>query len=190
MPAKKHITKEMILSEAFKMLREGGMSAVNVKALAGRLNCSTQPIYLSFNNMDDLRAELGVKAVRTFQEKMRGKNGAVRLYGMDYIRFAQEEKALFCFLFMRRNAFSEMKEVLTPLMNESISGVMDRYEISWEEAHYLHDHLWMHSHGIASMIATGFCDWDDEKVQRMITECERYLGGKSPVEKCEAEHVQ
>ena len=48
MPAKKQVTKEMILTAALELLREGGIEAVNVKALAHRLNCSTQPIYLSF----------------------------------------------------------------------------------------------------------------------------------------------
>ena len=41
MPAKKQITKERILSTALELLRAGGAQAVNVKALAKQLNCST-----------------------------------------------------------------------------------------------------------------------------------------------------
>ena len=44
MPAKKQVTREMILSAAFALLRERGVRAVNVKDVAKRLNCSTQPI--------------------------------------------------------------------------------------------------------------------------------------------------
>ena len=29
----------------------------------------------------------------------------------------------------------------------------------------------MHAHGIASMIATDFCDWNMEKVGRMLESC-------------------
>ena len=66
MPAKKQITKDMILATAFEMLRTRGMDAVNVKSLAKQLNCSTQPIYLSFDSMDALRTILSSMAVDTF----------------------------------------------------------------------------------------------------------------------------
>ena len=58
MPAKKQIPRDKILAAAFELLREGGIEAVNVKALARRLNCSTQPIYLSFSRMEELRSAL------------------------------------------------------------------------------------------------------------------------------------
>lgn len=51
MPAKKQVTKEMILGAALRVLMEGGTEAVNVKSLAAELGCSTQPIYLSFDNI-------------------------------------------------------------------------------------------------------------------------------------------
>lgn len=54
MPAKKQVTREMILAAAVELLREGGSGAVQVKALAHKLNCSTQPIYLSFDSMEAL----------------------------------------------------------------------------------------------------------------------------------------
>lgn len=70
MPAKKQVTKEMILGAALRVLMEGGTEAVNVKSLAAELGCSTQPIYLSFDNMDALRKELIPTAVNKFVELM------------------------------------------------------------------------------------------------------------------------
>ena len=40
----------------------------------------------------------------------------------------------------------------------------------YDEAHRLHDQLWMHAHGIASMIATDFCDWNMKKAEDMLME--------------------
>ena len=74
---------------------------------------------------------------------------------------------------MRTNAFEEMKSALKP--------VMERYRIGHEEAHHFHDQLWMHTHGIAAMAATSYCDWDMEKVKRMLAECETYLSRKYQV---------
>ena len=101
MPAKKQIPREKILAAAFEMLRDGGMAAVNVKALAQRLNCSSQPIYLSFTGMEELRAALASEAVSYFLRRLGfdQEAGGAHLYGMDYIRFAREESELFKFLF-------------------------------------------------------------------------------------------
>ncbi len=169
MPAKKKITQNMILKAALEILKEQGYEAITIKQLAGKLNCSTQPVYLSFSGMDALREQLVPLAVGEFEHYMKNgkEDGLVRLYDRRYIDFAKEEHNLFCFLFMRANAFSEIKRIILPMIEQSIEEFMDTYHISHEEADLLHDHLWMHAHGIASMIATKFCDWDMEKVQQM-----------------------
>ena len=173
MPAKKQITKDMILNAALKLLKQYGFEAVTIKALAKELKCSAQPIYLSFTGMDELRDELTPLAVKEFENIMKcdSKDDLVRLYGIEYIYFAKSEPKLFCFLFMRSNAFAEIKRILIPIIEQSITKLMETYNISHEEADYLHDHLWMHTHGIASMIATNFCDWNLEKVSHMLEEC-------------------
>lgn len=180
MPAKKQITREMILAAAFELLKEGGIEAVNVTALAKRLHCSTQPIYLSFSGIDALREvlrELVVKEFAKEMEQMSG-DGVVRLYGMRYVLYAIKEKKVFKFLFMRQNSFEEIKQLMKPITDRAIQDLMNQYGIDYEEAHYFHDQLWMHAHGIASMAATVFCHWDLDKVEKMLNECQIYLGKK------------
>lgn len=173
MPAKKQVPREMILTSALKLLTEQGCEAVNIKRLAADLGCSTQPIYLSFSGMDELRAELIPLAVKTFEEAMKSESadGVIRLYDMSYIRFAKGEPYLFCFLFMRKGAFAETKKSLLPMIETAVEELMSLYHIGHEEADLLHDQLWMHAHGIASMIATDFCDWNMKKVSRMLADC-------------------
>lgn len=112
MPAKEQITKK--LNTALKLLKEQGYSVVNIEQPAKEMGCFTQPVYLSFSRMEELRQELIPLAVAEFGSymKSRSENGAVCLYGMQYISFAREESRLFCFLFMRLNAFSEIKQTL------------------------------------------------------------------------------
>lgn len=175
MPAKKQITKEMILKAALKLLKKQGLEAVTIKSLAKELKCSTQPVYLSFSGMDELREKLIVLAINEFKEymKQKSKDHKIRLYDIEYIYFAKNEPQLFCFLFMRANAFEEIKQAIYPIIEESIQELMGIYTIDHEQADLLHDHLWMHTHGIASMIATNFCDWKLEKVEQMIEECKK-----------------
>lgn len=173
MPAKKQVTKDMILKAAMTLLKQDGYEAVTIKTLAKELKCSTQPVYLSFSGMEELREELIPLAVKEFEDTMKkdSRDGQLRLYEMEYIHFARQEPRLFYFLFMRSNAFEEIKRMLLPIIEKSVEELMKNYAISHEEADTLHDHLWMHAHGIASMIATDFCNWDMEKVSRMLTEC-------------------
>lgn len=183
MPAKKQITKEMILAAALKLLKEQGYDAVNIKQLSKELGCSTQPVYLSFSGMEDLRNELLPLTVKEFETYMKSNSidGRIDLYGINYIHFAKEEPQLFCFLFMRANAFLETKQALVPIIEQSVQKLMNVYHICHEEADILHDQLWMHTHGIASMIATSFCDWNMKKVSMMLADCKNAFTEKYEV---------
>lgn len=177
MPAKKQVPKEKILAAALQLLTEQGAAAVNVRQLAEALHCSTQPIYLSFENMDALRRELIPAAVNQFAAWMQNACGTtqVHLYGIEYVRFAQQQPELFRFLFMRPQAFAEMKQVLLPIIDQSIDELMEQCRIDWEKADELHDQLWMQAHGIAAMAATDYCDWDLRKAERMLDRCRKAL---------------
>ena len=93
MPAKKQITKDMILDTALYLLKSQGYEAVTIKRLAKELGCSTQPIYLSFSGMDELRQELVPLAISTFEKNMKenSNDGTIRLYDSSYINFAKSE---------------------------------------------------------------------------------------------------
>lgn len=170
MPAKKQVPKEKILTAALELLKAQGYEAVNIKQLSAALGCSTQPIYLSFSGIEELRKELTPLTVAEFERYMKYGGSAVHLYGMRYIRFAKEEPHLFRFLFMRPNAFAEIKQALLPMIEGAIAELMNTYHIDHKGADFLHDQLWMHTHGIASMIATNFCNWDMAKVERMLAD--------------------
>ena len=58
MGRKAKISKEMILEAAFELLDESGLSAVAIKNIAAKLECSTQPISWQFGSMTELKKEL------------------------------------------------------------------------------------------------------------------------------------
>lgn len=182
MPAKKQVTREMIVSAAMELLRSGGIGAVSVKALARQLGCSTQPIYLSFSGMEQLRDALIPEAVSFFAGRLEQNGAPAGLFGMEYIRFAEAEPEVFKFLFMRPNAFAEIRTALAPITEGAIARFMEQRQLTYDQAHNLHDQLWMHAHGIASMIAAGFCTWDMDKVRRMLEEMRTLLDRQYPAQ--------
>ena len=54
MPPKVKVTKEEIIAAALEILRQKGMEAVNARAVAAALGCSTQPIFSNYSSMGAL----------------------------------------------------------------------------------------------------------------------------------------
>ena len=107
MPAVKKISREAILDAAVEVLRDGGFSAVNARSVAKKLGCSTQPIYASFRNMEELKAALTERAIAMHTQRVRaslrahaGNDSRYSSYGMGFVKFAAEEKQLFRWLYL------------------------------------------------------------------------------------------
>ena len=103
MPANKKVTKEDIVNAAFEVMCDGGFGSVNARSVAKKLGCSTQPIYLSFQSMDELKSELTQHAMDAHTEKIlasirESRTSHIRYldYGIGFIRFAEQEKELLC----------------------------------------------------------------------------------------------
>ena len=111
MPPKAKVTREMILDAAFDLVRSEGQGALNVRALARRLGCSTQPILYNFATMEELQAAVYERAdeYHTSCILPRGEEGpdALLRLGLNYVRFGHEERHLFRFLF-ESNRFGGM----------------------------------------------------------------------------------
>ena len=98
MPPKEKVSKARIEDTAFEMTREYGFSEVTARKLADRLGCSTQPIFRSYENMDELRTDLFYMSIEFFLGKMlaaRNRNPAYMGLALSYVEFAKSEKNLF-----------------------------------------------------------------------------------------------
>ena len=88
---------------------------------------------------------------------------------MAYIRFARQERELFKLLFMRDRSgevITEDRESIAPL----IALIRKNLGISEEKAYRFHLEMWVYVHGIATMIATGYLDWDEEFVSKVLSD--------------------
>ena len=58
MARKKEISKDKILDTAYKMAIKDGIEGLTARGIAKAGHFSTQPLYLEFDNMDDLCAQV------------------------------------------------------------------------------------------------------------------------------------
>ncbi len=181
MPPKFKFSKEEIIAAAAEIVRESGMEALTARSLAGRLGCSPKPIFVSFSGMDEVTNRVIASADERYQSYLAtdmkaGKYPPYKASGMAYIRFAREEKQLFRLLFMRdrteEGAQEEDRESIRPLLEL----IMSDLQVNEDRAYLFHLELWIFVHGLASMIATSYLEWDESFISQSLTDI--YLGLK------------
>jgi len=173
MPPKVKITKDDIVNTAVSLVRTDGEQAINARAIATALNCSTQPIFSNFATMDALREAVIQTAYDRYlgfiqSEVDSGKYPRYKAFGMAYIRFAKEEKELFKLLFMRDRSGTETS--LSPDFEESVHMIMEANGVTKEKATLMHLELWACVHGIGTMLVTSFFPLSRELISEMLTD--------------------
>ena len=174
MPPKHKVTKYALVSAALDLVRSEGVEVLNARRLAAELGCSTQPIFSNFSAMDELRRAVEDAANSIYEEFIsreceREDVPRYKAAGLGYIRFAAEERELFKLLFMRDRSgetIGDGKEELRPM----VELIRAQTGLGEDEAYRFHVEMWVFVHGIATMIATGYLDWDEENASQMITD--------------------
>ena len=103
MPSSPKIKKEDMLQAALELVSKNGYAALNIKAVAGELGCSTAPISWQFGGMDGLREELIPFAEQYVADKYYSRNenelATFEQRGKGTIDLALENPNLFRFLY-------------------------------------------------------------------------------------------
>lgn len=169
--------------------RKKGIAGLTARGLAEELGSSAKPIFGLFQNMEEVQNEVIAAANRLYQSYIRkglsedSQYPPYKASGIAYIRFAKEENELFKLLFMRDRTgetIEENREEIRPLLDI----IMRNLDLSEDEAYLLHLELWLYVHGIATMIATHYLEWDIEFISKAMTDAYeglkyRYTGGKT-----------
>ena len=158
-PAARKVSKDEIIDAAVEVLRDGGFSAVNARGVARKLGCSTQPIYFSFQSMDELKAALSERAIRMHTRRVRdslraheGNDSRYSSYGMGFVRFAAEEKQLFRWLYLEGHQLGPYQnDVLLP---EIVAVIVEEFGYSEEVARRFHQDMTYFTYGLAILANT------------------------------------
>lgn len=175
MPTKIRISKDMILDAAFEIVRQEGMEKLSNRELANRLKCSIRPIYYQFENVEEMQKELYMKIEKYFYkfllDNMVKEIPKYKQVGINYIKFAKQEKKLFQILFMSDTG-------LTPDAFVSKNG--DDYEeiakliktstnLKDNDIKDFHTKMWIFCHGIATLVANDTIKLTDNQIQELLS---------------------
>ena len=159
MPAVRKVSKEQIIDAAVEVLRDDGFSAINARSVAKKLGCSTQPIYFSFKNMDELKAALTQRAIELHTQRVRdslraheGSDSRYSSYGMGFVKFAAEEKQLFRWLYLEgEQPGAYQSDILT---QEVIGVIVDEFGYAEDTARRFHQDMIYFTYGLAILANT------------------------------------
>ena len=174
MPPKCKFTKQEVVQAALEMTRESGINSVTARALGERLGSSSRPIFSLFQSMQEVQQEVMQAANALYQDYLArdmaaGEYPVYKASGMAYIRFAKEETELFKLLFMRDRSTEQIENNLNEL-RPLIEIIMKNTGLSEQDAYMLHLGMWVYVHGIATMIATSYLEWDWNTISQMLTD--------------------
>lgn len=180
MPPAAKITKEMILHTVLELAREQGFDAVNARSIAARLQCSTQPVFTCYENMEMLKREFLEFAYRFYERFVEeysrsgeaGTDSAMALrLPLSYLAFAQKEPHLFRLLFISDMALdmAQAKDFYAETGNETRAAAFsESLGVDKEAGKRIFLDLFLYTHGIAVLSADKKIALQTEEAKKMI----------------------
>ncbi|MCI8613782.1 TetR/AcrR family transcriptional regulator [Parablautia intestinalis] len=173
MARKETISREDIVQAAFVILQEEGIEQVTARKLAAKANCSTQPIFRVFKNMDELTEELFEKACDFFRnfyvDFPRQSVTPFVTLGQAYIKFAGVHKNLFEFIFLSPERFGRSMYDLVNGREGFVSREIQAAKSQGcKNASEMFMKMWIFIHGAACMTLTGDYDLSDDETMQLL----------------------
>lgn len=173
MARKKEIGGNKILSIAYKMVVKDGIESLTARNIAKAGHFSTQPLYLEFNSMEDLRKEVLRKIADNLKNNILQKSYTGKpLIDMDlsYIDFAKEQENLFRAMFVDGKFGSKI--IADTLINFGIEKFREQYP----DSNYSEDRIrsvvianWITTSGIASLIVNKIATFSQTQIINVLT---------------------
>lgn len=175
MPTRPQIPKEMILQHALEMLIQDGYSTINIKTLAKRIGCSTQPISWHFGNMENFRNALTDYALNYANEKMLSASEGMSAFsnvGIGYIDIAFDEPNLFRYLYMSGDSgyYAGGFDMLTTADTNSamIKQIANQVGVSVDKVSDFFRNTIIYTHGLACFVVSGLLKSTKEELYAMV----------------------
>lgn len=169
----KTITREQILKAAYDVVATDGFDKFTARNVAAKMKCSTQPIYLEFKNMDELRSVL----FEQIKEQLLESTFACEHIGdpvidlvINYIEFAAQQPTLYNSLFVQAHQQQELiNEFSYSLFVEKLEESEQYQVLSETDQQVLFSSTWIVATGFASLSIAGHLHPTKEQVIQLLT---------------------
>lgn len=172
MPPVRKVQKEEIIKKALEILEKEDVESLNARRIAKELNCSVQPIYHNFENMEELKNAAFLEMQCIYQRYMQIASKKERAYkemGLAYIKFAKDYPKYFKALFMNKTNYTPESLIDNDNTgNNIIEKGMEVTGFSYEEQKKFHIKVWIFTHGIATLVATNTVKMTEKEIDELL----------------------
>lgn len=172
MARKKEISKDRILDTAYKMAIKDGIEGLTARSIAKAGHFSTQPLYLEFDNMEDLRAQVLKKIsddlrAHILQQKYTGEP----LIDLDlsYIDFAKKHINLFRAMFVDGKFGSKI--IADTLMDLGVEKFNEQYPDTDYDQDKIHNIVvanWISTTGMAALVVNEIASFSQNQIINVL----------------------
>ena len=172
MARKKEISRDKILDVAYKMAVKDGIKGLTARSIAKTGHFSTQPLYLEFNNMNDLREQVLKKILddlrtKTLQQSYTG--DALIDLDLSYIEFAQKHVNLFRAMFVDGKFGS--KVISDTLMDLGTEKFKEQYPDTQYDEDRVRDIVianWISTNGMAALVVNKIATFNQTQIINVL----------------------
>lgn len=172
MARKKEISKQKIFNAAYKLALHDGIDVLTARNIAKAVHCSTQPIYLEFKNMTDLRnqvLEQLAERLETTTLQRSYLDEPILDYDLSFIYFAQEAPALFKSIFVENKFGKEfVSHVMLNLGTEKLGKQLDLHKFSDHHVRTMVINNWIVINGLANLALNQLLDLDQDQIVALL----------------------
>lgn len=168
----RQITKERIISSAVALIEDKGIEFLNARSLANYMNYSTQPIYLSFRNMEELKLALletcKMKLETYLMQEYTKEANLFMGYLMAYISFAYQHPKIFEYIYMK-NTYQN-NESDQHIIQVIVQGIMKAGNYDYDIAYRFYIQSFVYANGFATQIVSGYIQWEMTEIRVLLEE--------------------
>jgi len=172
MAPRKKFTKEDIISAAFNIAKDEGLDAITIRKVAEQLGSSIAPIYVNFNDVEELIQEV-IQHTFTIVKNLileQNTNHPFRDIGIASIKFAKQYSILYRDLIMKDNPYMQHDEEKLQFIIEQMKKdpILDGF--SNHELRQIILKMDIFQTGLAVSVANGLLpdDFTEEKMIAML----------------------
>ena len=175
----KKIKKEDIVKAALEIIKTENLDDLTARRLAEALNCSVQPIFYNFATMDELKALVLDTIYQIYKNYMDFGAQQPQPYkgmGIAYVRFARDYPNYFRIIFMSKTDLTAEDFISKDSVGQTVlKHGMAFTGLDYEAQKQFHLKVWIFTHGLASLVASGTARLDDVEVDALLTNTVREM---------------
>lgn len=172
MARKKEISREKILDVAYKMAISNGLDCLTARNIAKTGHFSTQPLYLEFSNMEEIRSLVLERISDNLREKIlqeKYTNDPLIDLDLSYINFSQNHVKLFRAMFVDGKFGSQI--IADTLMKLGVEKFNEQYSNVDYDDKKIEDIVianWISTTGMAALVVNKIATFSQEQIVNVL----------------------